>query len=205
MLLQLIHHLLNTNHDDNGVFKNVKIAVSLKYLSNFWRSLETPLINCKIPLELNSSKDCVMSTIAATIFEITNTKLYVPIVSLSSKDNAKLEQLLEDGFNRPAYYNEYQTEIETRNLDNNNFTRVPLNASFQEVRRLFVLVFDNTEDGAKKVERNNHTKYFLPRVNIITCNKLQLIGGRNFNDQPINDTIKQCDKIRKIATRQGDD
>ena len=150
MLLQLIHHLLNTNHDDNGVFKNVKIAVSLKYLSNFWRSLETPLINCKIPLELNSSKDCVMSTIAATIFEITNTKLYVPIVSLSSKDNAKLEQLLEDGFNRPAYYNEYQTEIETRNLDNNNFTRVPLNASFQEVRRLFVLVFDNTEDGAKK-------------------------------------------------------
>ena len=73
--------------DDNGVFKNVKIAVPLKYLSNFWRSLEMPLINCKIYFELNWSKDCVMSTIAATTFKITNTKLYVPIATSSSKDN----------------------------------------------------------------------------------------------------------------------
>ena len=71
---------------DNGVFKNVKIAVPLKYLSNFWRSLEMPLINCKIHLELNWSKDCVMSTIADTTFKIPNTKLYVPLFALSSKD-----------------------------------------------------------------------------------------------------------------------
>ena len=71
----------------NRVFKDVKIAVPLKYLSNFWRSLEMPLINCKIYFELNWSKDCVMSTIAATTFKITNTKLYVPIATLSSKDN----------------------------------------------------------------------------------------------------------------------
>ena len=57
---------------DNGVFKDVKIAVPLKYLSNFWRSLEMPLINCKIHLELNWSKDCVISTITATTFKITN-------------------------------------------------------------------------------------------------------------------------------------
>ena len=136
-------------NDDNGVFKNVKIAVPLKYLSNFWRSLEMPLINCKIHLELNWSKDCVMSTIADTTFKITNTKLYVPIVTLSSKDNVKLVKLLEEGFKRPVYWNEYQTKIETRNLDNNNLTRFPLDASFQGVRRLFVLVFDNTENGAK--------------------------------------------------------
>ena len=172
---------------DNGIFKNVKIAVPLKYLSNFWRSLEMPLINCKIHLELNWSKDCVMSTIADTTFKITNTKLYVPIVTLSSKDNAKLVKLLEDGFNRPVYWNEYQTKIETRNLDNNNLTRFPLDASFQGVRRLFVLVFDNTENGAKKVERNSHTKYFLPRVNITNYNVL--IDGRNFYHQPINDII----------------
>ena len=55
---------------DNGVFKNVKIAVPLKYLSNFWRSLEMPLINCKIHLELNWSENCVMSTIANTTFKI---------------------------------------------------------------------------------------------------------------------------------------
>ena len=55
------------------IFGNAKIAVPLKYLSNFWRSLEMPLINCKIHLELNWSKDCVMSTIADTTFKIKNT------------------------------------------------------------------------------------------------------------------------------------
>ena len=59
------------NADDNGVFENVKIDAPQKYLSNFWRYLETPLINCKIHLELNWTKDCVMSTIADTTFKIT--------------------------------------------------------------------------------------------------------------------------------------
>ena len=87
-----------------------------------------------------------MSTIADTTFK---TMLYVPIVTLSSKDNVKLVKLLEEGFKRPVYWNEYQTKIETRDLDNNNLTRFPLDASFQGVRRLFVLVFDNTEGGLK--------------------------------------------------------
>ena len=144
-----------------------------------------------------------MSTIAATTFKITNTKLYVPIVTLSSKNNVKLVKLLEEGFKRPVYWNEYQTKIETRNLDNNNLTRFPLDASFQGVRRLFVLAFDNTDNGAKKVERNSHTKYFLPRVNITNYNVL--IDGRNFYDQPINDLVKQYEEIRKTATGQGED
>ena len=119
-----------------------------------------------------------MPTIAATTFKIKNIKSQVPIVTLSSKDNEKQVKLLEDGFNRSIYWNEYQTKIETKNLDNNNFTRFPLDASFQGIRRLFVLVFGNTEEGAKKVERNSHTKYFLPRVNIINYNVL--IDGRTF-------------------------
>ena len=192
----------STAVNNNRVFKNVKIAVSLKYLSNFWRSLEMPLINCKIHLDLNWSKGCVMSTIADTTFKITDTKLYVPIVTLSSKNNVKLVKLLEEGFKRPVYWNEYQTKIETRNLDNNNLTRFPLDASFQGVRRLFVLAFDNTDNGAKKVERNSPTIYFLPRVNITNYNVL--IDGRNFYDQPINDLVKQHDEIRKTATGQGD-
>ena len=101
-----------------------------------------PLINYKIHLELNWSKYCVTSTIADTTFKI-NRKLYVPIVTLSSKDNVKLVKLLE-GFKRPVYWNEYQRKIETRNLDNNNLTRFLLDASFQKVRRLFVLAFNNT-------------------------------------------------------------
>ena len=89
--------------NDNGVFKNVKIAVPLNYLSNFWRSSEMPLINYKVHLEINWSKDCVMSTIATTAFNITSTKLYISIVTLSSKNNAKLVKLLESGFNIPVY------------------------------------------------------------------------------------------------------
>ena len=189
--------------DDNEVFKNVKIAVPLKYLSNIWRSLEMLLINCKIHFELNCNKDFVMSTIAARTFKITNTKLYVPIVTLSSKDNAKLVKLLEIGFNRPVYWDECQTKIETRNLDNNNPTRFPLAASFQGVRRLFVLVFSNTEGDAKNFERNSHTKRFLPIVNI--TNYKVLIDRRNFYDQPTYDIIKQYDGIRKIVTGQEDD
>ena len=190
----------------------MKIAVPLKYLSNFCRSLEMALINCKIYFELNWAKDCVMSTIADTTFNITNTKLYVPIVTLSSKDNVKLVKLLEEGFKRPVYWNEYQTKIETKNLDNNNLTRFPLDASFQGVRRLFVLAFNNTtvtvpnkpiNNANNRVLRNSHTKYFLPRVNITNYNVL--IDGRNFYDQPINDLVKQYDKIRKTATGQGDD
>ena len=81
-----------------------------------------PLINCKIHLKLNWSKECVVSTIADTTFKITNTKLYVLIVTLSSKDNVKLVKLLE-GFKRPVYWNEYQAKRETRDLGNNNLTR----------------------------------------------------------------------------------
>ena len=197
---------------DNGVFKCIKIAVPQKYLINFWKSLEMPLINCKIHLELNWTKDCVMSTIADTTFKITNTKLYIPIVTLSSKGHVKLVKLLEKGFKRPVYWNEYQTKIESRNLDNNNLTRFPLDASFQGVRRLFVLAFNNTtvnvpnnpiNNTNNRVLRNSHTKYFLPRVNITNYNVL--IDGRNFYDQPINDLVKQYDEIRKTATGQGDD
>ena len=68
---------------------------------------------------------------------------------------------------------------------------------------MFVLAFDNSEDDNKKVERNSHTKCFLPRVNVTNYNIL--IDGRNFYDQPINDMVKQYDKIRKTATGQGDD
>ena len=104
-----------------------------------------------------------MSTVVgATKFKIINSKLYVPIVTLSSKDNAKLVKLLEDGFNRPAYDNEYQTKIEARNLGNSNLIRFPLDVSFQGVRKLFVLVFNNNNDDANKVERNHHKKYFFP-------------------------------------------
>ena len=84
-----------------------------------------------------------------------------------------------------------------------NLTGFPLNASFQGVRRFFFFAFDDTDNGAKKVERNSQRKYFFPRVNITNYNIL--IDGRNFYDQSINDQIKKYNGIRKIATEQQDD
>ena len=135
-----------------------------------------------------------------TTFQITSTKLYVPIVNLSTKDNVNLTKQLNEGFKRSVYWNKYKSKIETKHLDANNVTRFILDASFQGVNRLFVLAFNN---GANIVQRDSHKNYFLPRVSITNYNVL--IDGRDFYDQPINDQIKKYDEIRKIATETGDD
>ena len=114
------------------------------------------LINFKIHLELNWNDDCVMygaDTYAGgdnandreTTFQITSTWLYVPVVTLSTKDNENLTKQLDEGFKRSVYWNEYKSKIETKTADNNNVTRFPLDASFQEVNRLFVFAFDNVQ------------------------------------------------------------
>ena len=73
------------------------------------------MINCKIHLDLNWIKNCAMSNIAGdTTFKITNTKLYVPIVTLSTEDNVKLTKKLNEGFKRPVYWNKYKTKIESK-------------------------------------------------------------------------------------------
>ena len=173
-----------------------------------------PLINCKIYLELNWNNNCVMygaDTYAGgdnannreTTFKITSTQLYVPIVTLSTKDNVNLTKQLYKGFKRSVYWNEYKSKIETKEADANHLKRFPLDASFQGVNRLFVLASDNTNNGDNKVERDSHRKYFLPIVDLTNYNVL--IDGRNVYDQPINDQIKMYDEIRKIATGKGDD
>ena len=84
----------------------VKIAVLLKYLSNFWRSLEIPLINYEVELSFSWHPNCVLCTLAgASAFTITDTKLYVPIVTLSREDNSELLELLSKGFKRSVYWN----------------------------------------------------------------------------------------------------
>ena len=138
-----------------------------------------------------------------TTFQITSTELYVPVVILSTKDNAILTKQLNEGFKRSVYWNEYKSKVETKTADNNDVTRFPLGASFQGVNRLFALAFNDFNNGANKVERESHRKYFLPRVNITHYSVL--IDGRGFYDQPINDQIKKYDEIRKIATGKEDD
>ena len=78
---------------DIGNTKNVEIIVPLKYLSNFWRTLEIPLINCELNLELTWSRGCVITNSTGEgKLAITETKLYVPVVTLSTQGNAKLFQ-----------------------------------------------------------------------------------------------------------------
>ena len=150
MLLSTIQHLFN-DYGHDRLLKNAKTVVPLKYLPHFFRSLEMPLINCKIHIELNWNNNCLMydadtytdgdnANGRETTFKITSTKLYVPVVTLSTKDNVSLTKQLNEGFKRSVYWNEYKSKIETKNLDNNNVTRFLLDAPFQGVYRLFVLL-----------------------------------------------------------------
>ena len=81
--------------------KDVKIIVPLEYLSNFWRTLEMPLINCEVSLFLTWSSTCVITNSTGEgRFTITDTKLFVPVVTLSTQDSAKLLQQLKSGFRK---------------------------------------------------------------------------------------------------------
>ena len=129
---------------DNGG-KNVEIMVPLIYLSKFWRILEMSLINCEINLILTWSTNCVIvSTNAANqnaTFKITDTKLYVPLVTLSTQDNSKLLQQLNSGFKRVTSRNKYLSKPELLAQDQ-NFNNL-VEPSFQGVNRLFALAFEN--------------------------------------------------------------
>ena len=91
------------NTENNGTKNGVKIAVPLKYLSNFWRSLEMPLTNFKVELSLKWYETCLITAATTATFEITDVKFYVPIVTLTVEDNSKLSKLLSKGFKRSVY------------------------------------------------------------------------------------------------------
>ena len=92
---------------DAGNTKDVEIVVPLKYFSNFWRTLEMPLINCKINLMLtwSTNYDVIADSTGTEAFTITDTKLYIPVVILSTQGNAKLLKQLESGFTQKINWN----------------------------------------------------------------------------------------------------
>ena len=173
-------------NDGKSFIKDAKKVVPLKYLSNFWRSLEMPLINCKVYLELNWIEDCILSSAGDSAkFAITDAKLHVPIVTLSTKDSANLTKQLNEGFKRSVYWNSYETKP-TKVIEKGKNLYELLNASFQGVKILFVLAYyiaaplaagGNTDDT---VDIKNNRTYFLPRGEI--KNYTVLIDGRNFYD-----------------------
>ena len=101
--------------EQNGILRNATITVPLKYLSNFWGSLK---MSFKVELKLNWTNHCDLPANGNDntdvdpniIFTMKDTKLYVPAIILSAKDNQKLSKLLSKGFERSVYWNEYKAE-----------------------------------------------------------------------------------------------
>ena len=171
----------------NKAKRSVKVVVPLKYLSNFFRSLEIPLINCKFKLNLTWKKECVLSTDNGNaVFIINDTKMYVPVVTLSKKDNKDFIEQQNKGFQRSIYWNEYKTK--------------EINKSFQGVNRLFVMAY-NRING--QPTRNGQRKYYLPRIDLEKCNII--IDGRNFYDNPIESDIEKYRELNKVMIGKGED
>ena len=142
------------------------------------------------------SKDCVITNSRGEgKFAITETKLYVPVVILSAKDNEKLLQQLKSGFEKTISWKKYESSIKT--LAQNRYLNYLINPSFQGMNRIFILSFENEND------RTSHSTYYLPKVEIKYY--IIMIDSRNFFDQPINSMSRTYENIRKIATRKGDD
>ena len=195
-------NLLGDRNVVGGIVRlNVKVVVPLKYLSNFFRSLEMPLINCKIKLNLTWKKECVLSTDDGdAVFIINDTKLYVPVVTLSKEDNEDFIEQQNKGFQRSIYWNEYKTKEINENADANVFKYFNLDPSFQGVNTLFVMAY-NRANG--QPTRNGQQKYYLPRIDLQKYNVI--IDGRNFYYNPIESDIEKYRDLKKVIIGKGED
>ena len=184
---------------------DVTIAIPLKYFGNFWRSLDIPLINCEITLILSWYKECILvgrafrGPPAAAInsptdakFEITDCKLYVPVVTLSAENDNKLLEQLKSGFRTSIKWNKYMSQMSNQNKNNNlNYL---IDTTFSNVNRLFVLSFENEDD------RTSYYKYYLPYVEIKDYN---IIDGNAFFELPIKNIEETYEKIIQITDHSG--
>ena len=175
-----------------------KKMVPLKYVGTFWRTPEIPLTNCEINLISSWSENCVIvSTNVANqnaTFPIRDTKLYIPVVTLSTQDNKNQFKRLDSGFKREVNWNKYLSKPDLIRQDPNlNHLVGP---EFQGINRLFALAFEND------TQRTSAKGYYLPNVELTDYNVK--IDRKNFFDKPIKDNKVTYENIRKIATGQGD-
>ena len=194
---------------NNVARRDLKVVEPLKYLSNFFRSLEMPLINCKIKLNLTWKKECVLSThddaaaanaVNNPVFIINDTKLYVPVVALSKEDSKDFIDQQNKGFQRSIYWNECKTKEQNEDADNNVFKYINLDPSFQGVNRLFVMAYSRL---ANQPTRDGRTKYYLPRIDLKKYNVI--IDGRNFYDNPIENDVEKYRELKRVMIGKGED
>ena len=184
---------VNAGADGYDLNKNgtqeVELAIPLKYLGNFWRALNTPLISCEVSLELKWDKNCVITsleqidigggnrdnaTTGATL-AISDCKLYVPAVTLSKDGEIKLLTNLKSGFKREIIWNKYRSQMTTEAVNNN--LNILIDPAFTNVTRLFVLAYQNADD------RQSFSQFYLPNVMVKDYNVI--IDKLAFFDLPI--------------------
>ena len=186
----------------NGT-QEVELAIPLKYLGNFWRALNIPLISCEVSLELKWDKKCVITSLeqidigggnrdnapTGATLSITDCKLYVPAVTLSKDDEIKLLTNLKSGFKREIIWNKYRSQMATEAINNN--LNILIDPTFTNVNRLFVLAYQTAND------RQTFSQFYLPNVMVkdynVTIDKLA------FFDLPIKTEEEAYEKIIDIS------
>ena len=189
---------------------DVKIVAPLKYLSNFWRSVNMPLINCEVELILTWFKNCMLiskstrdddyhepidrkiDTPENAIFQITDTKLYLPVVTLSKENDIKLFEQLKTGFKRTLKWNKYKSQI-TVQPQNNNLNYL-IDPTFTNVNRLLVLSFARTNAGDN---RDSFSDYYVQNVEIKDFNVLT--DGKSFFELPVKNREEAYEKIIEMS------
>ena len=183
----------------NGT-QEVELAISLKYLGNFWRALNIPLISCEVSLELKWDKNCVITSLeqrdigggnrdnapTGATLDINDCKLYVPTVTLSKDDEIKLFTNLKRGFKREIIWNKYRSQMTTDAINNN--LNILIDPTFTNVNRLFVLAYQNADD------RQSFSQFYLPNVMVKDYNVI--IDKLAFFDLPIK--ILKKKRMKKL-------
>ena len=183
---------------------NVILAIPLKYLGNFWRALNIPLISCEVSLELKWNKNCVITSIQREInldggntdaptgvtLAINDCKLYVPVVTFSKDDEIKLLTNLKSGFKREIIWNKYRSQMTTEAINNN--LHILIDPTFTNVNRLFVLAYRQDNN-----DRQSFSEFYLPNVMVKDYNVI--IDKLAFFDLPIKTEEEACEKIIDIG------
>ena len=177
---------------NNEETQEIELVIPLKYLDNFWRALNIPLISCEVSLELKWDKNCAITSLeqrniggcnrdhapkSATL-EIKKCKLYVPVVTLSKDGEIKSLTNLKSGFKREIIWNKYRPQI-TAEVANNNLN-ILVDPTFTNVNRLFFLAYGVDDDN---YNRQSYSQFYLPRVMIKDYNVI--IDKLKFFDLPI--------------------
>ena len=196
----------NANYDANRSSKTTSdLVVPLKYLGNFWRALNIPLIISQVSLELKWDKNCVIASDqinrnldggntaepTGATFAINDCKLYVPVVNLSKDDEIKLLTNLKSGFKREIKWNKYRSQMSTEAANNN--LNLLVDPTFTNVNRLFVLTYPINDDN----NRQSFFRFYLPSIMVKDYNVI--IDKLGFFNLPIKTEEEAYEKIKDIS------